>query len=273
MPSRYITILIILFWIGSTFWMAYREILPRLATDEPPPIYISMADEVARQLVLWSVIRDGKEVGTATTEVSRVEGNWYRLRSEFRFNDFQFLLLTLKKLSSSSVVNSRGEQKEMDADIIFSGFGITDTKVDIKGKMVGHELIPEMFINGQEMKGLLEPVDMTNQPAVINTLHPQNRIIGLWEGRTWHFPSFNPLEAVTSKFKVSIPFPSLVAEVHADELRWKGENVPCWRIDVFEPGKEVMGRTWVRRVDGLVLQQSAKHQGISLTMIRESVPE
>ena len=64
--------------------------------------------------------------------------------------------------------------------------------------------------------------------------------------------------------------PMLEAEVIVDALPWHGQDAPvtCYRIDYHEPGKKVTARTWVRRRDGLVLQQEAEHQGRRIILQR-----
>ena len=59
------------------------------------------------------------------------------------------------------------------------------------------------------------------------------------------------------------------AEVAAETLSWRNQEVPCFRIDYREPGKRVTARTWVRRQDGLVLRQEAEHLGKELILERD----
>ena len=42
------------------------------------------------------------------------------------------------------------------------------------------------------------------------------------------------------------------------------------KIEYREPGKtRVVARTWVRRRDGLVLQQEASHEGMNVVLLRD----
>jgi hypothetical protein len=61
---------------------------------------------------------------------------------------------------------------------------------------------------------------------------------------------------------------SLIAEVKTGDLTWDKKKIACFVIEYAEPGKEPVARTWVRRSDGLVLQQEASHMGIDLVLER-----
>ena len=53
----------------------------------------------------------------------------------------------------------------------------------------------------------------------------------------------------------------------ADTLKWDKKEVVCNVIEYRELGKEVAARTWVRKSDGLVLQQEASF-GFELVLRR-----
>ena len=53
-------------------------------------------------------------------------------------------------------------------------------------------------------------------------------------------------------------------------MTWGKKEVACLVIEYREPGKDVSARTWVRKSDGLVLQQEANHLGFA--MILQRVP-
>jgi hypothetical protein len=95
-----------------------------------------------------------------------------------------------------------------------------------------------------------------------------NRIPGLRVGRSWKVPLLDPLGAILPGRKMTTAV--LIAEVHDDVLDWQEQRVRCFRIDYNEPGKKPTAHTWVRRSDGLVLQQEARHDDMDWTLVREA---
>jgi hypothetical protein len=65
-----------------------------------------------------------------------------------------------------------------------------------------------------------------------------------------------------------LKFKKLLATVGSEDITWNEMLVPCWRIDVGEPGQAPNTRIWVRKSDSLVLQHEASHAGKKLVMIR-----
>jgi hypothetical protein len=128
------------------------------------------------------------------------------------------------------------------------------------------------------------PVDLPESRPVaapkrlLNPMHLLNRFPGLRAGHTWKEPLFNPLclgsilpgeigamlpqELVAEKY--------LLAEVHKASLDWSGLRIPCFKIEYREPGHKVAATTWVRRRDGLILQQEASQMGLDLVVRREA---
>jgi hypothetical protein len=127
----------------------------------------------------------------------------------------------------------------------------------------------------KELPITLAPVPIAAGGTVLNTMQPVNRILGLYEGKTWRIPWIDPLEAVLASFpglqQLSGPPRThyLDAVVRADTLRWDNRDEDCWRIDYAEPGRKDSARTWVRRRDGLVLQQEARHDHLEMVLRRD----
>src|SRR5262249_27536241 len=79
MPSRPVTALTVLFWLGPLGWFGYREIWPKLLPGDAPPFVIELADEATSQIAmpdklrsadaLWNLYRDNepKPIGIAQT--------------------------------------------------------------------------------------------------------------------------------------------------------------------------------------------------------------
>jgi hypothetical protein len=118
----------------------------------------------------------------------------------------------------------------------------------------------------------LNPVPVAAHGNVLNPLHPLNRLRGLRAGQHWVQPMVDPLLLAVSSSVSSLLTPPAVGQLDADVeptvLRWNDVEVLCWRIDYRERTAKVAARTWVRREDGLVLQQEASHAGMELILQR-----
>jgi hypothetical protein len=145
--------------------------------------------------------------------------------------------------------------------------------VGIKGEVVNDVLEPHIFLDQLEQK--LDPIDLARQGSILNPMHPLNRLRGLHTGQTWRITMFDPLQGAQNKFvgdiaKSRVTIPALIAEVKTDTLTWQHREVDCFKIEYHEPGKDVTASTWVRRGDGLVLQQEASHFGFEIISERKT---
>src|SRR4051812_44001479 len=115
MPSRFLSLVIILFWLLTASWFVAWEIWPLFSNDAPPPYVIDLADEAARQFatVRWELRRNGEWIAPMRTG------------TEYRDADDTFLLvavlgkfdlasvgqfrLTVRSLQNSYRVNRAGK--------------------------------------------------------------------------------------------------------------------------------------------------------------------
>lgn len=90
MPSRPYCIGIMLFWLGITAWLFQRDILPRVASDEPPPIAVNIVDEAPKRggasQIRWTVLQNETPVGRLRTwvEYDR-QGDVFNIRGVLNF--------------------------------------------------------------------------------------------------------------------------------------------------------------------------------------------
>jgi hypothetical protein len=64
MPSRWLTIVIVVVWFATTGKLVVDDLLPRLLPDTPPSLAIELTEEpkMERPSVFWNVLQDGKRV-------------------------------------------------------------------------------------------------------------------------------------------------------------------------------------------------------------------
>lgn len=276
MPSRPLTWAIIVFWLATTGYMFYREVLRWALADAPPPIAFELADEVGSQLVNWKVSQKAEPIGRATSQVHRRPDRTFQLVSEFTFDRLSIAnQLDVRKITVVDRVTPEGELRGLAVKI----------KAWPREKNLVHDLLPELtgeirgrvedghlrvkfFLNDQELTLFTPaPVPVPKDRNVLNPMRLQNKMPGLRVGQRWRVPGMDPLAAVIPDVGLSVP--KLEAEVFADERAWNGETFACYRIDVNEPGKKVTGRTWVRRKDALVLHLEMELHGTGMAVERE----
>jgi hypothetical protein len=272
MPSRPVILAIIAFWLASTTWLIYREVLPTLQSREPPPYTIDLADEVSAQSISWEVRDKGKEnFGTVQTQVRRQPDHNFILSAEYKPNNLDVLGLRIKELSSRYTVTRAGDLRELEITLESFKIGDETFRLKIEGHVEKGLFTPS--ISGAKGLPPLQPVAVAGHGNVLNPLHPLNRLKGLRANQQWVQPLFDPLAIAVSSMAgsglLSPPMRQLHAEVMLGVLYWNGTpEVPCWKIEYRDENNRVVARTWVRREDGQVLQQDANHAGRSLLLKR-----
>lgn len=266
MPSRPVIVLIMVFWLASTTWLVLREVMPWLEAGAGAHYVIDLTDEVGANAINWTVLLKGEPVGVGLSQVRSHPDRAYELKSEFKFDQLKVgKLVEIKKLTSRYRVTPEGELLAVNTKTKLAGtLGI---ELEIDGNVKDDLLQMKILINGEQQDLLeLRPVALGEQRKVLNPMHLLNRLSGLRAGQRWIIPLLDPTAIGLPGQGVSIPL--LQAEVDAADLTWHDKEVACWRIEYREPGKKVTARTWVRRKDGLVLQQDASHQGLDFVLVR-----
>jgi hypothetical protein len=269
MPSRLGILAIVIFWLISTSWLIVREIVPLFRTGEPPAFFTDVTTDVGGTVITWKILHKGEGVGTGFSTVTRRHDRSYELISDLRFENLGILkTLEIKKIAGRFLVDKSGNLKELATEVKAVISNIGEVKAEIKGVVQDGVLTPRFFLDGAATDlGLFQPqpLRLTTHGNVLNTMHLLNRIPGLRVGRSWKVPQLDPMGLILKQTTTKI----LIAEVAEDDLEWQGKIVRCFRIDYSEPGQKVTAHTWVRRGDGLVLQQAAKHGDQDLVLVRE----
>lgn len=290
MPSRYLSLAIVAFWLATMGWLVNRDIAPSLRPGQPPPYSIDLADEaqVHAPRIRWAIlrVRDGKEakIGRARTWVSyRPADDTFELHSETDDLSLGGLLLAVSvpHMKSMYRVQPDGTLREMTAKL--------DAKVraalsnlDIKAELAGEVRSGQFFAHGfLEAAGWgrheldLQPVPVSANGSVLNPLHPVNRIAGLQPGQQWRMPLVDPLaDAVRAQMgdlpgiKSGPKFLNATVLDKLQSLTFEARPVDCLVIE-YRGDDELAAKTWVRQSDGLVLRQEAAGFGDRVILQRE----
>jgi len=287
MPSRWLSLVIVLFWIGTLGWFGYRELWPYWATQEAPPFVIDLADEATpNNEVLWYVMRETgrgapEEIGLARTFLTYSNSDdTFELTSELvdvRLQVMKMLTVRVPKMTNRYRVTRSGELRGVDAEGELNAMSLS-AEASFSAKVQGDVMVRSARIK-LPFSAATEP-KLENVPAprgsVLNPLHPVSRIKGLKPGRRWTMPVVNPLadvaepvvNAALNQVKllekpVNIQLPENPKELYAEvlteiaKIKFENEDQDCYVIEYRGQDREVAGRTYVRVSDGLVIRQEA----------------
>jgi hypothetical protein len=283
MPSKFVTTAIVLFWLATTGWLVYRELAPRFAGGEPPPFTIDLTDEVGNTTVNWMVLQKEEKVGDGFTRIVRHPDRTFEFLADFRLNDFKLLTLKPKlKIVGSYRVTEEGNLTQTAANLTAEfpdselALLVKRLEFDFTGDVRDRQLHPriKLLFNGNDVNPFPpEPIPVAESGRVLNPMHLVHKITGLREGQTWMIPLMDPVKALPSALQGIVPGKELridqvQAEVKTEPLDWNRAETLCFKVEYRRPGEKVLAATWVRRRDGLVLQQWASYEGIDYTLRR-----
>ncbi len=298
MPPRWLSLVVVLFWLGTSGVFFYREYWPSLEPNAPPPFAIDLLDE-SRDPVpsRWKVLHNGRHVLTATTEVEhRAKENDFFLRARFgtpppqpNEKPLPPEALQIEVMTSEYQVNGDGQLLALKVDLTVHArvaidqgdhFRIT---AQVEGQVTGGQFRGTYEVKFPDhniaKKGELPPTAVSSQGSVLMPLHPVTHIRGLQPGRTWRVPLVDPLSDALSAalpggqretiyLKAHVLPQSELMTVAPTKTYYHKEPEQEYLIIEYT-GDEMSARTWVRRSDGLVLRQEMTTPGETWVMERE----
>lgn len=275
MPPRGIVFAIVVFWLAMTAVLINEEIVPRWRARTAPPYTIEVTDEAGSPQVEWTVLFDERPVGRGLTAVRRQPDRTFEMSQKFRFDDLELPAfvgrLTVRKLDTRYRVTRAGRLLGLHVSgeaSLKGNFGSFDLNAVLEGEVEDGRLAPRLTAFGQTIDLGLEPIAVDEHGSVLNPMHLLHRLPNLQPGQRWSVPLFDPFKMFSAKQILGQQLPKfasspkvLEAEVTADEMTWNRERVECLRIGYREPAREEIAQTWVRRDNGLVLEQVARQPG------------
>jgi hypothetical protein len=281
MPSRLATTAIILFWLATTGWLVYRELTPRFRPGEAPPFTIDLTDEVSAQIVSWLVLQkdEPEPVGRGTTQVKRHDDRTFEFKADFQLDRFKMRGHTVPKikLAGSYRVTEEGKLRHAAALLTTELWPLGAVELDFQGEVRERLMHPQLNVRlGGVPANLfpMEPFAVSDSGNIFNPMHLVHKISGLREGQSWTIPLMDPLKALPGPAQnlpgvEDLTISRLSALVTVEPLDWHGAEQDCFKIEYRHPESgAVLGGTWVRRRDALVLQQWASYAGIEYTLRR-----
>jgi hypothetical protein len=269
MPSRWLSLTIVAFWLGTNGWLFWHDLWPRLRPGQPPPVTIDLIQEAQnkRPDILWMVSQNDRKVFQARTKIERHGPDRYELRADYvrqpNHAPATVGLGNVRRMRSSYEVTAEGGLLALAVEIEGQLASGQDFALDVRGEVTGGQFSPRLHFDfgagalREDLK--LRAVTVPAGGSVLLPLHPVDRIRGLRPGQAWRVPVFDPLrDALPQLPGLGGGGPrSLDARVAAQlqPLTYGRHELDCLVIDYT--GDELKARTWVDPRTGLVLRQEA----------------
>jgi hypothetical protein len=278
MPSRFISLAILIYWSIAAFCLLTWDVIPELSQGYAPDLRAIARAVDSRQPVRWSVqIMDDprfpearRTVGEAVTGSSRRPDGWVELTSRVDIDaggllkGTPFVTRTSARLGVESIyrVDHSGNLSSFDLQV--TSRESPDPLIKVKGQLKGDKM--EIVSRG--------PVPLFNQTltfdyeprsVVRDMLGPLDRLPGLHVGQRWDSRVINPFSGQVDRVRVEVARRGLID--------WDGN--PVNTFEVVQRMAALSMRTWVR-IDGVILRHEVPFPFVRLVLERrpetDSVP-
>jgi hypothetical protein len=308
MPSRWLSLTIVAFWLVAMGWLFWHELWPGWRPGEPPPFHIDLVEEVQKTnklRITWTVQRQGsddekpRDVFRAYTSVEYLkDDDSFLLIAEFtarkepgtKTRPFSVAGFQVKSMSSQYRVDRMGELRSLRAEIHVTpredvgrvmalwGGDQPDSRLLLWGEVRGDQLFTHcrgtLASNERSVEINLPPAAVSHNGSVIMPLHPVNRIHGLRPGQSWRQPIIDPFRdafAVLPGFSGGVRYVNARVLPQAQVLKLgPSTETSCLVIEYEDDGKNV-GSTWIEEGSERVQRQEASLEGDRWIMQRDIV--
>jgi hypothetical protein len=283
MPPRWLSAAIVVFWLGMTGWLAWRELWPRWRAGDPPPFHIDLVEEVHRantQKIRWAVLEDDHETTSAESSVGYDEkADAFALVLTFKEKPAALrppagrMVPRMRFVSSKFVVTREGRLRELQVEAAVTGavgpLPVNSTLL-LAGQVRDERFYPRYEVRQAGLtllEGHLSPVAVSYHGSVLVPQHPVNRITGLRPGQSWRMPVVDP-------FAAALGFGEAVRHINArvlpetHVLEWKDRKPTNCLVIEYE-GEDEKAATWVEVGTDLVQRQEAAFAGRRLVLQRD----
>lgn len=272
MPSRLVSLLILLYWSVAAFGLFTREILPDFFIGSPPDLRSVAQTAEDPEPVRWSILvsDDGatlsnlRAVGRATTQTRRTAEGWTRLDSDVWLDANGLLRATPFAFKNEDNIRLQIASRY---DIDASG-NLRTFEANVRA---AEDVQPLLTLLGTVKSDAIEvkargPVPLLNwtksfpyEPhgMVQNAMGPIEMLPGLQVGQRWRTRVVSPLTGRVEEVKVEV--------ARSRVIHW-GKS-PVTVLEVVHHMEPLTARTWVRP-DGLVLRQEVPFPFVRLVVER-----
>jgi hypothetical protein len=275
--------LVVGFWCVTVGWLLATKILPVFEAGAPPDASLSISAANRLVPVGWTVSWNGTPIGWALTQAHRAaEGG---LTVDSRLHCERLPLDEILPVWAGSIVqrslrpgaatgldatghvviDPAGRLRSFASTVTLPG---TEDKVVLEGRATEPGEVAISFRAGEFRYDTTRQIP--DRAMVGDELSPQATLPGLYEGRRWTVPVYNPLRPGTASLQI------LHARVGGEETIFWGNRLVNARVVTYreEPSshREPRCRLWVDRA-GKVLRHESTLLGARMEFVRRTDAE
>jgi hypothetical protein len=248
---RLLTVGSILLWAGAMSALFYRDVLPAWTAQSPPPMTQEEFEHLHREPSQYSIMKDGRQVGTAWSELSTA-GTMTTLRGTVFIDS---LLMNRPLLVESTT--EFDEEGKLD-NFSMQVYGVPMTTIEVEGERRGIYFPCTLQVGPIHRQANL---DLSASRMIGDSLRPFSYLPMLEVGQSWRMQIINPLSLV----QADTSFSSIVATVTGTEkIVHLGERKECYVVET----SPMSTRAWVLP-DGRVIRQEVQMPGFGKVLVRE----
>ncbi|HWG46994.1 MAG TPA: hypothetical protein VN688_29795 [Gemmataceae bacterium] len=289
MPSRWLTAVIVLFWLATTGWLFWHDLWPEWRSGEPPPFHIDLVEEVQRggkMKTSWIVYRDkgdeesAQKVFNAWTWADYHQGDdTFTLHADFKAPYVPKTSqnkdaaresvargvsggggqVVVTRMKSEYRVTRQGQLQSLRADIggkfSYLELIMIDGEASLWGEVHDEQFFAHYHLSasGTSLQGDLKPVPVSYHGSVLMPLHPVNRIHGLRPGRTWRQALVDPFRDVLPRLAGGVHYLQAHVLEQPQVLERGKDTTTCLVIEYT--GEDMSAKTWVEQDSERVQRQ------------------
>jgi hypothetical protein len=278
MPSRFISLAILIYWSIAAFFLLTWDVIPEMGPGFAPDLRSIAGAADADTPVRWriQIVDDPRfpetrrPVGEAVTARSRKSDRWVELSSRVDIDaggllkGTPFLTRTSARLGVESLyrVDPSGNLRSFDLQVNSreSSGPVLKVRGELKGSKMEIVSRGPMPLFNQTMSFDYEP-----RSVVQDMLGPIDRLPGLHVGQRWDSRVVNPFSGQVERVRVEVARRGLI--------HWEGN--PVTTFEVVQHMGPLLMRTWAR-TDGVILRHEVPFPFVRLVLERrpenDSVP-
>ena len=279
MQRPWLAAFVVVFWCATTGWLFLAKILPSLIPGSPPGYQALYASNDRLIPVAWTVLWQDQPLGWAISESNRREDGGLSVESLLHFDR-----LPLDDILPKWLAPLLGGAIDQAGPLAFDSRG--RLSIDAQGRLTAFRSTVELpggggkvFLNGTVENDTVIVLVHANQMRFETSRHlpsnvmlgdelsPQATIPGLYQGRRWTVPVYNPLRRGKSAIEV------LHAEVSGEETMFWNDRLVRAHVVAYRDDPaghhEPRTRLWVDR-EGRVLRQETALFGGKLAFLRRT---
>lgn len=275
--------LVVGFWCVTSSWLLATKILPVFEAGAPPDASLSVSAANRLVPVGWTVCWNGTPIGWALTQAQRVDDGGLTVDSRLHCERLpldeilpvwagSIVQRSLRSSGSSGldatgrvVIDPAGRLRSFVSSVTLPG---TQDKVVLEGRAQDPGEVMISFRAGEFR--YVTTRQIPDRAMVGDELSPQATLPGLYEGRRWTVPIYNPLRPGTASLQI------LHARVGGEETIFWGNRLVNARVVTYreDPSshREPRCRLWVDR-SGKVLRHESTLLGSKMEYVRRTDAE